>query len=927
MKLLPSLLLLLSFSLSGFAQNLSISGSTHDRADSSSLIGVSVWLYPASDTTNRKGSVTDIDGHFVFNNIASGKYILSISYIGYSPLKMPLTVKDVSLHLGKISLQQAITTLKSVEITGNAIQVEQKGDTIQYNANAFKTTRDASAEDLISKMPGITSDNTGLKAQGETVQQVLVDGKEFFGDDATLALKNLPAEIIEKIEVFDRLSEQSQFTGFDDGQTRKTINIVTKKGMNNGQFGRVYAGIGEDGRYSAGGNINTFKGVRRLSLVGLSNNVNQQNFSSEDLLGVMNGGGSGGGGRGGRGGGQRGGGENNFSIGQQNGISTTHSIGLNYSDEWGEKTKVNGSYFFNASDNEQITKLNRLYITPLDSGLVYGEMSRSNSKNFNHRLSLRVEHAIDSANSIVITPRFSFQKNDSRSFLNGNYTGEESSLSRMLDNENRSENNGYNFSNNILFRHRFAKRGRSLSVSVNTDVNNREGNTLLRSQDEDRIAETTAITDQRSDNFTDTYTIAPSISYTEPVGKQAQVQLNYTPTYRRSKTDKKTFNYESGNESYSDLDSLLSNKFDNEYISHRGGVSYRYNNKKLNFNMALNYQQARLISDQSFPYGFSVDRSFQNILPLFTANYKFTSTENVRFQYRSSTNAPSVSQLQNVVDNRNPLFLRTGNPNLSQNYSHNVTVRYGKTNPTTSSSFLVMVNAGITQDYITNTSIIAVQDTVVNGIDLRRGTQLSFPVNVGGYQNARTMITYGLPFTTIKSNLNFTTSFAYNRIPALINGSRNLARNYGISQGIIVSSNISENLDFTLGYTANYTIVKNSLQQQSDNNYLNQTLSVRFNWIFWKGFVFTSNLNTAMYNGLSAQFDQSIWYWNAGLGYKLLKDKSLEVKVNAFDILNQNNSISRNVTETYIEDRESNVLTRYFLLTLTYRLGNFKPRG
>ncbi|MBT1703802.1 outer membrane beta-barrel protein [Chryseosolibacter indicus] len=911
----------------GFAQNFSVSGKIQDSSDSSSLIGVSVWLYPAQDTTIRSGVVTDVEGKFLFNNISEGNYVLGISYLGYSSRKVAVNIRGASIDLGNIKLSQGTTTLKSVEIAGNAIQVEQKGDTVQYNANAFKTNRDASAEDLIAKMPGMTSDNSGLKVQGETVQQVLVDGKEFFGDDAALALKNLPAEIIDKIEVFDRMSEQSQFSGFDDGQTRKTVNIVTKKGMNNGQFGRVYAGIGQDGLYSAGGNINAFKGTSRLSLVGLSNNVNQQNFSSEDLLGVMNTSGGGGrGGRGNRGGGQRGGGENNFSVGQQNGISTTHSVGLNYSDEWGKKMKISGSYFFNASENERITDLNRLYITALDSGLVYRESDRSNSKNYNHRFNGRLEYSIDSANSLVITPRLSFQQNDARSLLNGSYSGVQSNFSRMLTNQNNADNSGYNFANNVLFRHRFKKRGRSLSVGINTEINNREGNTSLFSMDDEMEEGETNVRDQQSDNFTDTWSISPNLAFTEPVGKRGQLQLNYSPSYRNSKTDKKTFNYASSTETYTVLDSLLSNTFDNEYITQRGGVSYRYNNKKLNFNTGLNYQQARLISDQSFPYVFSVDRSFSNVLPQFSLNYKFTSTENVRIQYRSSTNAPSVSQLQNVIDNRNPLFLRTGNPDLSQDYSHNVTIRYGNTNPNASSSLLVMVNAGLTQNYITNTSIIAVKDTVVNGITLTRGTQLSFPVNVDGYQNARTMITYGIPLSVIKSNVNFTSGLNYNRIPTLINGAQNLARNYGISQGIIISSNINEKIDFTVGYTANYTIVKNSLQQQSDNNYLNQNLNLRLNWIFWKGFVFSSNLNTIMYNGLSAQFDQSIWYWNAGLGYKFLKDQSLEVKLNAFDILNQNNSISRDITETFIEDRESNVLTRYFLFTVTYRLGNFNSR-
>lgn len=277
-----------------------------------------------------------------------------------------------------------------------------------------------------------------------------------------------------------------------------------------------------------------------------------------------------------------------------------------------------------------------------------------------------------------------------------------------------------------------------------------------------------------------------------------------------------------------------------------------------------------------------------------------------------------------MIDNRNPLFLKTGNPDLAQAYSHNMTLRYGRTNNQASTSLLFLVSGSFTKDYITNASYIATRDTVLNGITLNRGVQLSYPINVNGYSSVRTLLTYGLPVALLKSNMNLNTGFTYNRTPAVINDSKNLANNYGFSQGIVLSSNISEDLDFTVSYTASYTIVKNTLQKQSDNNYFNQTASVRLNWIFWKGFVFSSNLNNTLYRGLSAEYDQSIWFWNAGLGYKFLKDQKLEVKLNAFDILNQNNSISRDVTETYIEDRQTNVLTRYFMLTVTYNIRNFK---
>lgn len=913
-------ILLVLLSHAALAQRPRIKGAVADSTDNITLIGVTVLLQQASDSTWRRGTVTDVDGKFVFNDVPSGRYRLLLSYIGYTTHVLRVRVNNEAVDVGLIKLHPSATTLKAVEIKGASIQVEQKGDTLQYNANAFKTTRDATAEDLITKMSGITSDNTGVKAQGETVQQVLVDGKQFFGDDATLALKNLPAEVIDKIEVFDRLSEQSQFTGFDDGQTRKTINIVTKKGRNSGQFGRVYVGAGKDGLYTAGGNINSFKGDRKVSLVGLSNNVNQQNFSNEDLLGVTSSSGGQGGGNRGGGRGQRGG--SNFNVGQQSGISTTHSVGLNYSDVWGKKTEITGSYFFNQSDNERITDLGREYITQQDSGLGYREYNRGNSTNYNHRLNFRIEYTIDTANSFVVTPRLSFQKNDSESSLRGYYTDQSNSFQSNINNSNNADNKGYVFLNSILYRHRFRKRGRSLSVNVNTDVNNRDGNSYLYSENEYEAFGGITVIDQQSDQYTDSYTVSSTVAYTEPIGRRSQLQFNYTPSVTKSKTDKRTFNLDE--DGYTDLDTLLTNAFENRYISNRSGVSYRFNNRKLNFNTSVNYQHANLTSDQDFPYVFAVDRSFQNILPQATFNYRFEQGRNIRLMYRTSIDAPSISQLQNVIDNRNPLFLKTGNPELSQAYSHNVTVRYGRTSNQTSTSLLFLVSGGYTKNYITNASFIAIRDTVLNGITLNRGVQLSYPINVSGYSSVRTLLTYGLPVALLKSNMNVNTGITYSRTPAIINNNRNMANNYGFSQGVVLSSNISENLDFTLSYTANYTIVKNTLQRQSDYNYFNQTASLRLTWIFWKGFVFSSNLNNTMYRGLSSAYDQSIWFWNAGLGYKFLKDQKLEVKLNAFDILNQNNSISRDVTETYIEDRRTNVLTRYFMLMVTYNIRNFK---
>ena len=377
------------------------------------------------------------------------------------------------------SLQREIG---GVTVTASGAPTQQKGDTIQYNANQFKVNPDATVEDLVKKAPGITVDRDGtVTAQGEQVRKVTIDGRDFFGDDASAALRNLPADVVDKIQVFDRLSDQAQLTGVDDGNSQKAINIVTKAGMRDGQFGRMYVGYGTDDRYQAGGNVSFFKDNRRISIVGLANNINQQNFGSQDLLGVTSssgggggrGGPQGGGGRGGPqgGGGNFGGGGQNFTIGQQNGISKTNAIGINFADKWGQKLDVSGSYFFNNSNLNNDRFTNRQSLAKPDSILFTDENALSRTNNYNHRINLRLEYRIDSSNTLMITPSLSFQKNKAvTSSMSQSYYDVTKGLVNQLENNRNSVNSGYNFNNNILYRHAFAKRGRSISVNLNTSI-------------------------------------------------------------------------------------------------------------------------------------------------------------------------------------------------------------------------------------------------------------------------------------------------------------------------------------------------------------------------------------------------------------------------------------------------------------------------
>lgn len=926
MKLFFNLLLFLFLAGPLCAQTYTVSGTVQDDKEATPLIGAAVFIFPVTDTTNKTGVASDENGTFTHTGLANGTYKLRITYTGYSMLEREVNVQGSDVTIGTIKMGVNATILKDVNIVENQVRVEQKGDTTEYNANAYKTNPDANAEDLIKKMPGISSDGGTIKAQGEEIKKVLVDGKEFFGDDANLALKNLPAEVIDKVQVFDRMSDQAQFTRFDDGNSTKAINIVTKNGRNNGVFGKFFASYGYlyDHQYSAGGTINWFKGDRRISLIGMSNNINQQNFSTQDLLGVT-GTSQSGGQRGGGRGGFRNSPVNDFLVGSQSGISTTHSAGFNYTDMWGKKVKVTGSYFFNLGSTTNNSDLSRQYFNQGDSSLVYNEANTSLSRNLNHRVNLRMEYDIDSNNKITFTPKFSWQDNEQSRTLNGATYQSEGVLQNSTYSNYFSKNQGYNLSGDLLYQHKFKARGRTFSINMSGGMNQKDGYKDQQSLNAFITEGDSVALDQHSITDYENYTASGNISYTEPIADVGVMEFSYQPSYTTTRNRVMTNNLDSLTNEYSVLDTLLSNSYDFDYMTHSAGIRYRISSEKISAHIGANAQYSLLTGDQVFPYIASTRKEFKNILPTFMFNYKFSATSNIRIFYRTSTNAPTVSQLQSVIDNSNPLLLRSGNPDLKQNYGHFVMVRYGISNPKTTESFFLFASANYTQNYIANATIIAANDTMLNGdVLLRAGSQYTLPVNLKGNLTANTFLTYGRALTKIKSNLNLNAGLSYSLTPGLINSIENMASTYNISAGGGLTSNISEKIDFSVNYTANYSIVRNTIQTTGNNNYFYHTASAKINWNFWKGFVFNTNIQNVLYTGIAQGFNQNYFLWNAELGYKFLKDKSLEVKFGAYDMLNQNNGISRTVTETYVEDTRNTVLKRYVLLTLTYNLRYFK---
>jgi len=908
------------------AQSLSIAGMVFEQ-NNQALIGANVTVLRAKDSTVVDGTATNAEGKFRIANLKPGKYIVKVSFIGYEEIFVNKELATQNVFVGKLTIKEKTNKIDEVVVKSAQVRVQQKEDTTQLNATAFKTNPDANAEDLVSKMPGITVQDGKVQAHGEDVKKVLVDGKEFFGDDASAVLKNLSSEMVDKIQIFDQKSEQSLVTGFDDGNSYKTMNIVTKTQFKNGLFGKVYGGYGYEDKWKGGLILNYFKDKRRITVLANTNNINEQNFSPEDLVGVMGSGGNnggpnrGGGGGGGGGnyqGGPQGNNANSFLVNQKSGITTTNSLGLNYSDQW-KRLTLTGSYFINYSKNNSVSDLYRQYISTQNEGLIYKENQVNNSKNINHRLNFKFDWKIDSSNSLLFQPRLSIQQNDGSSALQGDNTIYSKPQS-TLNNNYSSNLKGINFSAPILLRHLFEKKGRTFSINITPGYNKNSGKSKLQSLTK-YFSDTISIDslNQQAKLDVQGLTVSSNIDYTEPINKNNQLLFSYGANYNKNESNKETFNFSSLDNSYNSYDTSLSNKYNSHYITQSLEARYKYQTMKSNLSLGVAYQYAELKGEQIFPNSYNINKTFNNILPRMEFNYKFSSMKNLRIEYRSSNNAPTVSQLQNVINNTNSLQLSTGNQTLSQDQQNSLSFRLTSANPSKATSLFSVIRATVTQDYIGKNTFIALKDTALTPeITLAKGSQLTKPENMNGYYNIRSFNNYSFPVTFLKSNFSVNLGGQYSKTPSIINTKKNYAYTTNVGLGLSLSSNFSEKIDFTISSNTTYNKIDNTLQTKSNNTYYNQNTKLKAQVMPWKWLVLQTDLSHQYNKGLSKNYNQNYLLWNAAIGYKFLKNRRAEFRLSIYDILKQNLSVTRNTTETYFEDVHNNVLKQYLLLTFTY---------
>ena len=886
----------------------SVTGTVQSASDKLGLPAASVVLTRKADARTT-ATLTEADGKFRFERVAPGEYTLEVNYLGFKKLSRPLQLQGKPLELGVLSLEEETTAIKEVQIVGRAPLGEQKGDTSQFNAKAFKTAPDASAEELVTKMPGITVQDGKIQAQGEDVSQVMIDGKRYTGQDVSSAIRNLSADMIESVEVFDGQSDRAAFSGFDDGNRVKTLNFRTKKEARQGYMGKVSAGYGTDDRYMVGATVNYFNNNRRITVTGLTNNINMFDFSIGETPG----------------GGMRG--RRGWGGGTPNGIINTNTFSVNYNDMWGKKIEVSGNYNYSHRDNVNNQFRFRDYIGS-NEGLEYNERSINSDVEESHRLNFRLQYNINENNRLLITPRLTIQDNNSLTTREASTTDNSGVLSESL-NRNNVENASLNFNNNILYSHRFGDSGRILTANFNTSYSKTDGETYLTEntnnfEDPDRNVNRDQFIGLKRENMS----WAGNLDYSQRLGENSRLQLEYSINNRINDSDKRTYDFEETSGTYADFNRPLSNTFKSDYITQSAGPSYQVRNDKVRFQANLRYEYATLQGEREFPRPFSLDRNFHNLLPSAEYEYKFSNTKNLNISYRTNTDEPSVDQLQDVLDISNPLQPRIGNPALDQAYQNRMNLRFRSFNPDNNQMFFWGMFGTMTQNYIANSVYTnGAPEELSGGFELQPGARLSRPVNMDGYWNVRSFMSYGQPLNIISSNINLRGFAGYSRIPGMIDDQVNYANNINFGTGLNISSNISEKIDFNVSSNFNYNIVENTLRTNQNNNYYTLSSNLRYNWILWKGIVYRTELNHQYNSGLSAGVDNSYLLWNMSLGKKVFKNQQGEISLSVNDLLKQNVSIQRNIASDYIEDVQSTVLQRYFMVTFSYNIRKFVGGG
>ena len=902
------MLLMILFSQMAFAQQsgVNVTGSVVEQGSDTPIEQATVRLLNVKDSAMVRGVVSARNGSFTLKNVKKGSYLLHITFIGYDPLYQPLQItgKKNPVNVGKLELSDGAIELGEAVVIGKAPEVTVRNDTVEYNADSYKVTEGSVLEDLLKKMPGVEVDSEGkITVNGKEVKKVMVDGKEFFSDDPKVASKNLPAKMIDKLQVLDKKSDMAQMTGFDDGEEETVINLTVKPGMKQGWFGNAYGGYGSKDRYEGNAMVNRFVNNDQITFMGGANNTNNMGFS--DLASTMFSGMGGGGGR-------RGG------FGAGSGITSSGNAGLNFSKEFKpDKLTLGGNTRYSHSDNDARSKSDRQNILPGDSSSYDNSEAMSRTKSDNFGVDFRLEWKPDTMTQLIFRPSFSLSHSMNDNFSDATTLDNERDTVNTNKSSNYSESNGYNLNASIDFSRKLNNKGRVFSATLSggnsdsySDGMNRSDIVYFNQTD----ALKNSIIDQRSRYDNKGFNYRAYVSWVEPIGHNNFIQATYSISQRKQEALKNVYNQDADG-IYNVLDSAYSQSYRNNFISQRASLSFKSQREKFNYTIGLNLDPSyssseNFVGDTTLS---KITRKVVNLSPMAQFNYMFDKRTNLRIMYNGRTSQPSMTQLQPVADISDPTNITIGNPDLNPRYTNNVFIRFQQFTPEKQRAFMIMANGSyIINDIVSYTSYN--QET---------GVKTTTYKNVNGNYSGNVRMMLNTPLKNKKFSINSMTMASFANSNGYINEEKNTNRNLILSErgGIDFRSSY---LDLGVNGNIRYNATSNSLQKENNQNTFNYGAGGYTTIYLPLNFKIESDVNWSTNSGYGDGFKQNEVLWNASASKSFLKNNQGTLRFKIYDILQQRSNISRSVTASYIQDSEYNTLGSYFMVHFIYRFSIFK---
>ena len=902
------MLLMILFSPMAFAQQsgVNVTGSVVEQGSDTPIEQATVRLLNVKDSAMVRGVVSARNGSFTLKNVKKGSYLLHITFIGYDPLYQPLQItgKKNPVNVGKLELSDGAIELGEALVIGKAPEVTVRNDTVEYNADSYKVTEGSVLEDLLKKMPGVEVDSEGkITVNGKEVKKVMVDGKEFFSDDPKVASKNLPAKMIDKLQVLDKKSDMAQMTGFDDGEEETVINLTVKPGMKQGWFGNAYGGYGSKDRYEGNAMVNRFVNNDQITFMGGANNTNNMGFS--DLASTMFSGMGGGGGR-------RGG------FGAGSGITSSGNAGLNFSKEFKpDKLTLGGNTRYSHSDNDARSKSDRQNILPGDSSSYDNSEAMSRTKSDNFGVDFRLEWKPDTMTQLIFRPSFSLSHSMNDNFSDATTLDNERDTVNTNKSSNYSESNGYNLNASIDFSRKLNNKGRVFSATLSggnsdsySDGMNRSDIVYFNQTD----ALKNSIIDQRSRYDNKGFNYRAYVSWVEPIGHNNFIQATYSISQRKQEALKNVYNQDADG-IYNVLDSAYSQSYRNNFISQRASLSFKSQRAKFNYTIGLNLDPSyssseNFVGDTTLS---KITRKVVNLSPMAQFNYMFDKRTNLRIMYNGRTSQPSMTQLQPVADISDPTNITIGNPDLNPRYTNNVFIRFQQFTPEKQRAFMIMANGSyIINDIVSYTSYN--QET---------GVKTTTYKNVNGNYSGNVRMMLNTPLKNKKFSINSMTMASFANSNGYINEEKNTNRNLILSErgGIDFRSSY---LDLGVNGNIRYNATSNSLQKENNQNTFNYGAGGYTTIYLPLDFKIESDVNWSTNSGYGDGFKQNEVLWNASASKSFLKNNQGTLRFKIYDILQQRSNISRSVTASYIQDSEYNTLGSYFMVHFIYRFSIFK---